>query len=169
MPDELVTIARFSNLVAAELARSDLESAGIRAVYFQSNGLLSSHDVQLQIAATDADRALAVLAKTKNHAKHRAKRTAHSGAQSNVDLAASEGSAKAIEDLTPREKAADRAIFAALVGIPLPPLAIYVLWQIGIVILSHERLSPRMRNRALWAGVLSLLDVALLVLWLLTF
>jgi hypothetical protein len=147
MAYEIVTVARFSNTAAAELARNGLERAGIRAACFQSDGFYSDLKVRLQVDAVDADRALAVLAETENHAKHHAKR----------------------EEQTPREKAADRALFAAIIGMLLFPLLIYVVWQLAIVITSRDRLCRRMRHRAVAACVISVLDFSLFVFWVRTF
>ena len=159
MPDDLVTIARFSNLAAAELARNDLEAAGIRAVYFEQNSIWSNVGVMLQIAAGDAERALAVLAKSDKYAKH----SNHRGADQSLTSAVGEEPVEATEELNSREKAADRAFFMAIAGLVVPLLAIYVAWQLGIVVFRRGRLSPRMRIRAIWAAAINLVVVVLLV------
>ena len=169
MTDEFLTIASFPSIAAAELARSDLEQAGIRANYFESNGFMSGHGVQLQVAAADAEPALAVLAESEKHAKHHANHGRHFHDLGIASSAANENSPECYEDQSPREKAADRAFFLAFVAMAVPPLAFYVGWQLGIVIVSRQRLSATMRKFAIWTGVLLLVDIGILILWLRSF
>lgn len=167
MPDEFVTIAEFSNIAAAELARSDLERAGIRATFFELNGFPMGGGVPLKVAAADAERALAVLAKTGEHAKHPESHQHHPPVAE--DSKSASDSASCFDELNRREKAADRAFYMALVGIVVPPVAFYVGWQLGSVIVSREQLSAKRRKFAIWAGALLLVDIGVLVLWLRSF
>jgi hypothetical protein len=55
---------------------------------------------------------------------------------------------------TARERAAERAYRAAVLGLLLVPLQLYVFWLVLKVFLSDDRLAPRPRRRAVVAGVI---------------
>lgn len=56
---------------------------------------------------------------------------------------------------SPRERAAERAYRAAVLGLLLLPLQFYVFWLVVKVFASDDRLGPRPRRRAVVAGVIS--------------
>jgi len=67
MSERLVTVARFTDSIEAELAKQRLEDFGIRAVLVGQNvanvcvGVPAAIDLELQTLEHDADRAIALL------------------------------------------------------------------------------------------------------------
>ena len=170
--DELVTIARFSDSFSAELARNDLQAAGIKAFLidqsFASNVwylTTAVGGIRLQVLASDAKRAAQVFS-SESHA-HRVLADDDRMADEhhpNDGAISNEEPDEEIDDSTPREKDARRAFRSSILSLLFPLLGVYTVWLLLKVAFSNERLSRQMRNQTLWAAALSLPVLAVLFL-----
>ena len=63
MSDDIVTVARFLNVVQADLAKAELQLAGIEAFVLDANAPYTAQEgaIQLQVRESDEARALEVL------------------------------------------------------------------------------------------------------------
>lgn len=171
----LVTIARFYDVVQAELARNDLGEAGIRA-FLLDQGIVSTvwylttavGGIRLQVAAKDAERALTILSQ-------REQETIPAREEGSVAVEVPDGEEEgdfpdaddeddAQPQPTKREEDAERAFRGAVLGLLLLPLQLYVFWILLGVLTSEERLAPRYRLRALLAAAISI-PLFLLIMW----
>jgi hypothetical protein len=188
MAESLTTIATFSDLLQADLARNDLQAAGIE--FFLVGEAFASvawhlttavHGIRLQVPTADAEQARAILSAPARHGmdEDASGDTTSSGADAEVDhehgpdetgheKREERDSTEEPEDLTRREQTADRAFRGAVFGLICPPLQLYIFWLLLKVLVSEERLSHPSRNRALWAAAINLPLMFLFLLWLKT-
>lgn len=173
--DELVTIARFSDPFAAQLAHNDLQAAGIKSFLidqaFTSNVwylTTAVGGIRLQVAAGYAERAAKILSRESHAHRHEPEADVAEDDFRGDDATADEDQDDEPSRLTPREDDARRAFRCSILSLLLPFLGIYTVWLLLKVWISHEELSRAMRNRALWAAALSLpvvIELFLLFKW----
>jgi Putative prokaryotic signal transducing protein len=169
MRDELVTVASFADPIEANLAKNNLEAAGVRAflaneeivdmVWHFGNAI---GWIKLQVGNDDAAVARALLGQNKNAATVRLDEPALDSLEAaesphipNVD------EEEADEDepepvLTGREKDAERACRGAVVGLLFLPLQLYVFYLLLKIFVSREPLADRERRKALVAAAINL-------------
>jgi hypothetical protein len=172
MADRLQTVATFSNLIVANMARNKLESAGIKAFLndqemagglWHLSGALGG--VKLQVAESDAERAVDVLeqsgddaAATSRHEDDPRSEQSALDEYSGGDPHADDSDDDDEIEFTPREQNADRVFRGSIVGVLFLPVQFFVLWLLLKILLSSERLSPAHRSRAVmgaWICVVS--------------
>lgn len=170
--DELVTVGNYWSSVDAHLARNQLEAAGIRAALSDEhtttlNWNLSNaiRGIKLQVLASDADRADAILNSLDGETQ--------SGPDDPEILAAFGEKAESEEethtDPTPvteeerpeapwneREQLADRVYRGAVFGLLLWPLQFWVFVLLIRMFLSDEPLRPEMRRKAVIGACINL-------------
>jgi hypothetical protein len=167
-----VTVATFMNTFEAELARNDLESAGLHA-FLLGQGIAAIDwiristigGIRLQVPSDEAEQANAILEDARS--AERARKQHAKTASANFD----EDEPRA----TYREENAYRALRSACLGllflllVPIVStfLQAYALWLVIKVRRSDQRLSPGARRCAVIAGVAggaSLLFLAVVLL-----
>jgi hypothetical protein len=149
MPENaFVTVERFPDAIAAELARAKLESAGIGA--YLADDLTVSIDwqlttaiggIRLQVPHEQASEARAVLR------------------ESPLLVSSTETESAAVTPLNQGEKLAERAAMCALLGLLLPPLLLYGAW---LALVVSGRNEP-MRKSSRWQFTFG---VVIIVSWL---
>jgi hypothetical protein len=185
MSDELVTIATVPTPLAAEQLRMVLEAEGIRAAISDAevagmNWMLSNAigGVKVLVLAKDAERAVAVLVaaegngeemdsdeeadeKEKDKAAERALNRGSTSLQTTPtpkSASTPEENEEAKETVpTERELDADRAFRAALFGLLILPLQIYVSWLLLKIVFSEERLEGGHLQRGIVALCVNIL------------
>jgi hypothetical protein len=163
VPEQLVTVARFAEPVKANLAKNCLEAEGIPAfladeitvgMAWQLSNALG--DIKLQVAEQDAERARMALAELPG-----ADAGEPEEAVEGAEPQAAEADDEAEEPRSVREETADRAVLAALIGLLVIPLQLYVFWLLLKVFVSDEPLGPKHRRNAILAAVINLPIVAI--------
>ncbi len=164
MAEKLVTVARFENSVQAELAKGQLESAGIKAVVIDGNLIDTAWQfntavggVKVQVLESDQEKAASLL-------QHKEPSDFSEDFPDETKELENEESASTPSQ---REKDADRALRSAVFGIVLWPLQIYTALLIFRVFISHQRLLDRYRGRLISACVINLIFWILGILFLL--
>lgn len=162
MSQDFVTVQTFSNPILAHAARNRLEEEGVRAflaneafvstVWYLSN---AAGGIRLQVAAADAERAVALLDEEPSEEDEQ-ERQARAGAEETEP------------STTYREQLAERALGVAVIGIFLFPLQAYVAWLLWKVVRSPEELRGKHRVNAVVAGAIALSFAGILALWLAT-
>jgi hypothetical protein len=157
----LVTIATFETPIEASIARSALESAGIRAFLLddQVAGMNWAFTnaiggVKLQVSSDDLPSAKKVL-NDASPAEFPKEYEVFDDGFGNEPSQEEESQDAEDEPLTPSEENADRAFRAAVFGLLFLPLQLYVSWLLLNIFFSNEPLRPRQRSRALLAGVIN--------------
>ncbi len=189
MNDEFVTVATYASPVEANLAKSYLEDAGVKAflsgeqmvetAWYLSNAV---GGIKLQTASRNAEEALAILAERVDSMP--VSRDKSESVEESAELLTASGSAAGDADsdggadtdgddvetqLTSREEWANRALRSALFGLLWMPLQPYVTWILLKVFLSDERLGPVPRRNAIVAAAINvpwMLGVCALIRWL---
>ena len=177
--DRLVTIATFWSPVEANLARNNLDAAGIRAILVGEETVgMAWHltnaigGVKVQVREADADRALVVLDEISPvHAEPLSTEPDAAGYDPDIpdEAADDEGDLEdpgepqenrqwedvSERELNQREKDAEKALRVAMLGLLLLPLQLYVFWLLGRVYLSEEPLASDKRWAAFIAGAIN--------------
>ncbi|MHC4507992.1 MAG: putative signal transducing protein [Planctomycetota bacterium] len=172
MPDKLVTIATFSALVEASMARDQLDAEGVRAVLADAETVgMAWHltgafgGIKLQVMAADADRAISILRADDT--------TSSSDAESWQDATGEDfarESDRAYEDEYeyPTNELVDRAFRAALLGVLFLPLQFYSVWLLLRIRRDYEPLSSADRRRILITVILDAWMIVLFAAFFLT-
>ena len=170
MGGKLVTVGTFDMPTEAHLAKGLLEANGLETfladeltvgvAWHLSNAL---GGIKLQVPETDVERATGILA-----AREDSSIDAEEGLSNLPEMEESEN-----EPLpSASDKAVDRALRAALLGLilfPFLPLYLYSLWLLGRLMFSKEKVSHHKRWRRRLAVLLNLPMLVVLgggVLWL---
>jgi hypothetical protein len=137
MPESMATVASFSTLFEAEMARNRLEEEGIPTFLADTELVgMAWHlaqavgGVKLQVRAKDVERAREVLEDMPRPA--------------------------APEDSDPVETESLRAVRAAALGVMFPPLQLYSLWVIVKLLVAGRPLDAKAKRRVAFAAVLDL-------------
>jgi hypothetical protein len=162
MNEAFVTVATFWKPIEAHLAQVHLQSAGIESVLQNENSISMnwlefaniSKGVQLQVRASNVDRAREVLSRK---------------GESEDSVAVDEDPAPAEWENEPpdppelplneREQLAERAWKAAVFGIIFWPLEFYATYQLGLVLLRSSELRRSVRQRLNYAIALNSLMI----------
>lgn len=158
MSKELVTIATFASEAEAQLVRGQLEEAGVQA-FVEEGGLVGwgiASDAKLLVAAEDARRAVRLLSEAEDDDPPPKAPASEQITERPPRPTGITDEAPDDEDsppLTGREGMAVRALRAALLGVLLWPLHVYVSWLLLRVYLSDEALGDGPRWRA-WVALL---------------
>lgn len=160
MTDRLVTIATYQDSVAAALAKNFLEHQGIACVLIDdttiaTDWMLSTAigGVKLQVAALHVERAEMLLERIQEErddaddADIESTRTAIASQEIAEDLQAEE------EDRAPINQLVEKAFRAAVFGLILWPLQLYVLYLLACIYAEEGKMS-RDRRWKVWAAVL---------------
>lgn len=146
MNDDPVVVGNYPDSLAANLARQELESAGILARLGDDAvaDMIWSYTtaiggVKLLVRQSDAMRAREVLANSNELADDY---------EADSEEIAHVGEEPDDEDppLTAREEMARRALRGATLGILFAPLLLYVAWMLVSIAASDERLLPQYRR-----------------------
>ena len=177
MSNELVNVASFADPIEANLAKNNLEAAGVRAFLAneESVGMLwhlgnAMGWIKVQVAHDNVDVARALLNKHINPADVDARRARGDSPEAAIspnlassdEAEAGDGHEDENEEdepepsLTDREKDAERACRGAFVGLLFIPLQVYVFYLLLKVFVSQERLGGRANRRALLAAAINL-------------
>jgi hypothetical protein len=166
MPDKLVTIAGYSTLAEASMARDQLEAEGVKAVLADAEAVgmawyLTSAfgGVKLQVMDVDVDRAISILGGDDVMPIGDGESPPDEigeGFERDSDIADDE------EPESPTDEVINRAFRAALLGVIFLPLQLYSVWLLLRIPRDHEPLSSENRRRVLAAVVL---DTWMLVLF----
>jgi len=156
MRDGYSSIATFANPVEAELARGRLQASGIQAELTNASAASSMYgagnpitDQVLYVEVGRIREALALLAET--------------DVESNDPALEGESSESPAydgfyqSDWNRRERAAETAYRASIVGWLVPGVSWYALWKLAEVVFSDLPLSGKPRGHAIVAGVAALL------------
>lgn len=176
MRHRLITLATYWSSFEANLAKNDLESAGIRAFLADDKlvGMMwhltsAVWGIKLQVEDCDAERALAILAEHEARDETAEEEAVH--VAPTIDAPPPRECDEADEadpewSLTQRDQNAERALKASMFGYLFFPLEFFALWLLLKVVASPERLGPAKRRQAIVATVLFLpwLLVALLLI-----
>ena len=156
MAERLLTVATFPDSVTANLAKNRLESAGVKcALANQETVGMAWHlgnafgGIQLQVLESDADDATAILGDNVSDEPVPSD-------EPDLDSPQDDEESTAETEPTTREQNADRAARAAILGILLQPLQLYVLWLLLKVLLSKDRLEAVHRRHAILAAAINL-------------
>jgi hypothetical protein len=177
---ELVTVARFVDLVEASLARNCLEEAGVAAfladaetvsVAWQLTNALGG--IKLQVAEPDADRARAVLQEQRDGATGDRDELAREaiaaapapGGAGDEPPPADDGSDEPEPEPTTREEDAERAFRGAVYGLLFFPLQFYASFLLLRVLFSSKALAGRSRGRAVVAAVINVAYMLILLVF----
>lgn len=168
MSDELETIVTFWSPMEANLAKGQLEAAGIRSFLSGEEAaamtwLLTNAmgGIKLQVAARDADRAHACLAEAElataqdldeAAVRNEAEFTDPDQAPDSADS----GDEDAGPALTVREQNAERAWRGSVLGLLFLPLQFYVFYLLVKVYLSEDELRREHRRHACFAAAINL-------------
>lgn len=142
MAATLVTVAAYDNVLEAGYWQAMLEAEGILVVLadcevvamnWQISGAVGN--IKLQVPEAEASRAREILETRRRVSPYR----------------------------PPEAPEASRALFAAVLGILLPPLQLYALWLVARLIPRRRALSPRDRRRTALAAVISLVWLPVIV------
>jgi hypothetical protein len=177
MPHRLITLATYWSSFEANLAKNDLESAGIRAFLADDKtvGMMwhltnAVWGVKLQVEDCDAERALAILAEYDSMGTAAGEGAAEEKVAAEMTPAIDApqpnepDEADAEWSLTQREQDAERALKASLFGYLFFPLEFFALWLLLKVVASPERLGRARRRRAIVALILFLPWLAIVLL-----
>lgn len=165
MTNRLITIATFGDTMEAQLARGELEAAGIPAVLANDNvtsmwGLPMGIDgIQLQVNESDRQVAKKILNDTSptdfsDHAEHEPFDASPDDEDEEEEYA---------EPFNERERNVDRALWAALLSLLFPCAWPYSMYLLLSVYLSQEPLRAEKRRNAIIAAFLNVPPL----LWLL--
>ena len=170
MAGKLVTVDTFDMPTEAHLAKGLLEANGLTAfladeltvgvAWHLSNAV---GGIKLQVAETDVERAINILAGREDSSIDAEERLA--------DLPETEGSENEPAS-SAGDRTVDRAVRAALLGLilfPFFPLYFYSLWLLGRLTFSSVKVSPHKRRRMRLAILLNLPMLVFLgvaVIWL---
>jgi tetratricopeptide (TPR) repeat protein len=156
MSERTVTVATFAEPVQAHLAKNRLESAGIKSFLANQETVgMSWHlgiafgGIQLQVLETDADDARAILAENVSD-------DPEPSDEAGEDSPPEDAESTAETEPTSREKNANRAAKAAILGLLLTPVQLYAFWLLLKVSFSKEHLGAVQRRRAMVAAVINL-------------
>lgn len=160
MAEKLVTVATFENSVQAELAKSQLESAGIKAVVIDGNLIDTAWQyttavggVKVQVLESDREKAESLL-QNKEPSDF-----SEDFPDETTELAREENTSTPSQ----REKDADRSLRTAVFGIVLLPLQVYALILILKVFASRQTLSDPHRRRWITACVINFIFWLLII------
>jgi hypothetical protein len=171
-----VTIATVDSPVESALIKNLLEAAGIATFLADEDAVsMAWHlvgamgGIKVQVAEQDVEGARMVLAERRPESRARRDRPPLSMRRNRLWRAATpelgEGAAEDQEEHTsPREKDADRALRAALVGVLLLPVQAYASWLLLKVVASRQALTGRSRRNAWIAAAINVAVSALVVL-----
>ena len=159
MSDRLVTVATFQDSVAAELARNFLEHEGIACVLIDdttvaTDWMLSAAigGVKLQVAALDFERAELLLAQIDRERDDEDEADDEDDPTAIASLEIAEDLRAEAEDRAPINQLADKVFRAAVFGLILWPLQLYVLYLLACIFAEEGRIS-RGRRWKVWAAV----------------
>lgn len=167
--DRLVTIARFTSLFEATMARNRLEEAGIASFMVGEEtgsalGLVTGlHTVELQVKEDDAFWATGILERDlepeagqpASEAIQAPGKIVAPGTKPGLRNAEKDDAEDEEEVSRSREDHAARAFRGAILGCFFWPLQLYVFWLLLKVLLSDEELRPAFRNQALIAALIN--------------
>lgn len=167
MTDRLVTVATFLSPVEANLAKNELEAAGITAYLMDEETANTAWQltsaiggVKLQVAEHAARQAATVLAhQPDSDFTDDDSPAADAGPMSEMIATADIPRTLADEPervLTAREQLADRAFRGAIFGMVFIPLQLIVFWVLLKVFISNEPLAADKRRKALIALAINL-------------
>ncbi len=167
MNDRLVTVATFLSPVEANLAKNELEAAGVKAYLLDEETANTAWQltsaiggVKLQVAEHAARQAATVLAhQPDTDFTDDDSPAVDAGPMSEMIATADIPRTLADEPervLTAREQRAERAYRGAVFGMVFAPLHLLVFWVLLRVFLSDERLNADMRRKALIAFFINL-------------
>jgi len=169
MRDDLVTVATFSDPIEANLAKNNLEAAGVHALLadqeavdmiFAAGSALGW--IKLQVGNDDVNVARAVLNQLDNH------KTLGEIELAQASLGTSEtrwipefdeeeaGDDEAEPRATERDNDAERAFRGAILGLLFLPLQIFVFYLLLRIFVSTDSLGDRQRRKVLIASVINL-------------
>jgi hypothetical protein len=168
MDDDLVTVATFWSPIEANLAKNQLEAAGVPVAMADEMtavvnwGLTNAiRGIKLQVRRRDFERAEAALADShKVPAEEIDTAWAEAGTPDEVEEAATQQSDAATPDepephLNERQQLADRALRGAILGLAFWPLQLWVFGLLWRVYLSDEPLGAKARRSALVAAAIT--------------
>jgi len=151
---KLVTIATFGDSIEANLAKHELQAAGVASVLLNENtasmwGLPALEAVKLQVDEQNAVMARKILDDT----------TPVEFPEPEVEVFEAFDNEpppdeKPAEGLTSREQDADRALRSALLGLLVCPLQLYTIWLLIRIFFSNEPLRPDKRRKAWLAAAI---------------
>ena len=167
MSDRLVTVAIFSSPIAANIAKNQLEAAGLKVAIADEESVGMSWvlaaalgGIKLQVFEKDTAEALAVLGDTSASTDlPNTDRTTEDFLPNETEQPAeSEGA----EDVNPepvlsnRDQMAERAFRCAIFGLLLAPIEFFAFWLLLNVYISDEPLSADNRWKAKVAAAINL-------------
>jgi hypothetical protein len=170
MSDRLVTVATYTEPTSAHLAREQLEAAGVRC--FLTDDQTTGMDwllgnaigwVKLQVAESDAQRAVAILENLRPVAAPEPTAITEAGPAGEPPPRSDEEE----EEENERSRQANRAYRAALLGLLFCPLEVYATVLLWDVYSSKEPLTEEARRRFVYAALINLSLLAALVLGIL--
>jgi hypothetical protein len=177
MSNDLVTVASFADPIEANLAKNNLEAAGVRTFLANEESVdmlwhlgNAMGWIKVQVAHDNLGVARALLNKHKKPAASTRDEPVEDPPEAALspNLAGSDEAEAGDEhedenqedepepSLTDREKDAERACRGAFVGLLFIPLQVYVFYLLLKVFVSQERLADRARRRALVAAAINL-------------
>jgi hypothetical protein len=169
---ELATVRVYWTPIEANLAKSRLESEGIRAVLANEEIAAMNWSmanaiggIKLQVLPQDLDRAQSLLAEVELH--QTADVDEDGWRQESEDLdETGDGDDNDEPALNEREELAKRALKGALFGIIFFPLQFWVTWQVWKVFYSDLPLNSECRRAAWWAFAINFMFLMLFLIWI---
>ncbi len=172
MSDKLVTIATFSTLVEASIARDQIEAEGVRVFLADTQAVgIAWHlttamgGIKLQVMDDDADRAISILEVDDGPSV--------SDGESWSDEVAEDseweiGKTHKDEYEPPTDELVDRAFRAAFLGLIFLPLQLYSVWLLLRIARDYKPLSSADRRRVLTTTILDTWMIACCIILFLT-
>jgi len=167
MDDDLVTVAAFWSPIEANLAKNQLEAAGVPVAIADEMtavvnwGLTNAiRGIKLQVRRRDFERAEAALADGGNvPAEALDAAWAEAGTPDDVEEAATQSEAAIPDEREPelneRQQLADRALRGTIIGLGFWPVQLWVFGLLLRVYLSDEPLGAKARRSALIAAAIN--------------
>jgi hypothetical protein len=149
--EDLVTVAVLQTPTEANLVKNQLDAAGIKAYLADQEAVAmvwhmtgAFGGIKVQVASSDMDDALALLERKAWEDKPEEDKAAVATAETLAKMREDEDEEEVLSD---REKTANKAARAAVLGLLFWPLEVYALWLLLKVYSSPQRLTGRPRTK----------------------